>query len=547
MERCTHGMTLLSKRAVVPKSLLTVGVGLLSHRAALRRRRAGAEQQGRAFAPLVAKLAAASFWRGDGLEPGLGDAEFRRRVPLRTYETLAPAIERMRRGAPNVLWPGLCSLYAVSSGTTAGRTKYLPITSEMLRHFETAGLESLLAYTARAGGTRIFRGRHLFLGGSTALTPLPDCRPFEAFGGDLSGISALNLPAWVERHLYEPGRTIAQMADWPAKIEAIVQRTAALDITTLAGIPSWILILAEALRDYATRGHGRPPHLQAIWPNFECFIHGGVPLGPFHDELRLALGPTVKFHEVYPASEAFIAVQDAEPEAGLRLLTDAGIYYEFLPWAEFDETRLADLGDRAVPLAEARVGIDYVLVLTTPAGLARYVIGDVIRFVSTEPPRLIYVGRTQLQLSAFGEHVIEHEITEALLIVCRRRGWNVANFHVAPLFVNSFTGERRGRHEWWIELRPGQEAGTTAGPLESELDAELKRLNEDYEAKRNGGGLESPAIRIVRPGLFERWLKDCGKWGGQSKMPRCRSDRHIAEALARLHSSTPATGPGMPE
>jgi len=526
--------------AVLPKKLLTVGAGLLSRRAALRRRRAGAEQQARTFAPLAAKLAATSYWRADGVEPGLGYREFRRRVPLRNYETLAPAIERMRRGAPDVLWPGTCSLYAVSSGTTAGRTKYLPITAEMLRHFETAGLESLLAYTARAGGSRIFRGRHLFLGGATALTPLTDSQPFAAYGGDLSGISALNLPGWVERHLYEPGRAIAQMTDWPAKIEAIVQRTAALDITTLAGIPSWVLILADALRDYATRRHGRPPHLQAIWPNFECFIHGGVPLGPFQDELRLALGPSVRFHEVYPASEAFIAVQDAEPEAGLRLLTGEGIYYEFLPWAEFDETRLADLGDRAVPLAEVRVGVDYALVLTTPAGLARYVIGDVIRFVSTEPPRLIYVGRTQLQLSAFGEHVIEHEITAALLTVCRRRGWNLANFHVAPLFVNSFTGERRGRHEWWIELKSGREAlaGVPIGP---ELDAELKRLNEDYEAKRNGGGLESPAVRIVEPGLFERWLREAGKWGGQNKMPRCRSDRRIADALARL---SPECGTG---
>jgi hypothetical protein len=525
--------------AGLSRSLLRIGAGLLTARAAVRlsRRRHGAAQQARAFRGLTQRLAGTDFWRSEGIEPAMRYADFQRRVPLRTYEDFAPAIGRMRRGEPGVLWPGTCSLYAVSSGTTAGRTKYLPITPAMLRHFEGAGLDALLFYTARTGRTQIFGGRHLFLGGSTALSPLPESRPFEALGGDLSGISALHLPGWVERHLYEPGRAIAQMADWPAKIDAIVRRTAALDITTLAGIPSWVLILAEALREHAARSGNRPPHLQTLWPNFECFIHGGVPLAPFHDELRAALGPTVQFQEVYPASEAFIAVQDAEAGAGLRLLAGAGIFYEFLPLSEFDETAPAGLGHRAVPLAEARPGIDYVLLLTTPAGLARYVIGDVVRFVTMEPPRLIYVGRTRLQLSAFGEHVIEHEITEALLTVCRRHGWTIANFHVAPVFMNSRNGEARGRHEWWVELKPGAGHPAAEPELGLELDGELKRLNEDYEAKRKGGGLEAPRVRLVPPGLFERWMRGQDKWGGQNKMPRCRSDRQTADELARLEAT----------
>jgi hypothetical protein len=534
--------------APLPQVLLQAATRLLTARAALRlrRRRNGPAQQAKAFAGLIPRLAAASVWRSEGIEAGMAYREFQRRVPLRAYEDFAPAIGRMRRGEPDVLLRGTCALYAVSSGTTAGRTKYLPINAEMLRHFEVAGLNSLLAYTARVGRTTIFRGRHLFLGGSTALTPLPDSRPFVAHGGDLSGISAQHLPRWVERHLYEPGRAIAQMADWPAKIEAIVQRTAALDITTLAGIPSWVLILADALRDYAARARGRPPHLQAIWPNFECFIHGGVPLGPFQDELRSALGPTVHFHEVYPASEAFIAVQDAEAGAGLRLLAGAGIFYEFLPLAEFDPANLVNLGPRALTLAEVRPGIDYVLLLTTPAGLARYVIGDVVRFISLEPPRLIYVGRTQLQLSAFGEHVIEREITEALLKVSRHHGWTIANFHVAPLFASSLTGERRGRHEWWIEFKPGGGSPAPGPEMGRELDLELRRLNEDYDAKREGGGLEAPRVHVVRPGIFERWMREHGKWGGQSKMPRCRSDRQTADELARLDSIALVGGPQAP-
>jgi hypothetical protein len=455
-------------------------------------------------------------------------------VAPRTYEDLSPAVERMKRGEAGVLWPGPCAYYAVSSGTTAGRTKYLPVTDALLAHFRQAGLDSLLYYTARTGHAGVFRGRHLFLGGSTALTRLPESKPFRAYAGDLSGITALNLPPSVEKHLYEPGAAVAQIADWPAKIAAIAERTHRLDITMLAGIPSWTLILAEALRARAARGGSRPASLQALWPRFECFVHGGVPLGPFEDELRAALGPTVKFHEVYPASEGFIAAQDAEARDGLRLMTDVGLFYEFLPMDCFDEARLAQLGARAVPLAGVQAGVDYALLLTTPGGLCRYVIGDIVRFTSTQPPRLHYVGRTRLQLSAFGEHVIEKELTDALIAVCQRQGWTIVNFHVAPIFANPMLGVNRGRHEWWIELKPGTIATPIGPPMGAALDAELQRLNDDYEAKRKGGGLDPPVVRLVMPGLFEHWMRHQGKWGGQNKMPRCRSDRQVADQLAKV-------------
>jgi hypothetical protein len=466
-----------------------------------------------------------------GVESQMTYDAFRARVPLQTYEDLAPYIERMKMGVADVLWPGTCQIYSVSSGTTAGRTKYIPVTRAMLDHFKQAGLDSLFWYTARIGHARVFHGRHLLLGGSTGLAPIPESNPFEAYAGDLSGIAALNLPHWVEKHLYEPGAKIAQMANWPEKIAAISERTARLDISLLAGIPSWILILADSICANTSRGRGREPHLQKIWPNFECFIHGGVPIGPFQDELRSVLGPTVNFHEVYPASEAFIAAQDAEPTAGLRLMVNAGIFFEFLPMSDYDESRLHLLGPKAVPLAGVAPGVDYALVLTTPAGLARYVIGDVVRFVSTAPPRLTYVGRTKLQLSAFGEHVIEKEVTDALLAVCRRHGRVIVNFHVAPIFVDSTLGNDRGRHEWWVELKPGAELSHAGSTIAAEIDAELKRLNEDYEAKRNGGGLEVPIVHLVAPGFFERWMRQRGRWGGQNKLPRCRSDRVIADEL----------------
>ena len=519
-----------------PKSFYTLGAGLLTARAEwrLRHKRGAPEAQQRIFAGLKRRLAGASFWRDAGVEAGMSYQDFQARIAPRTYEDLAPAVERMRRGEADVLWPGRCAFFALSSGTTAGSTKHLPVTEEMLAHFQQAGLDSLLYYTVRAKHAGVFRGRHLFLGGSTALTPVAEARPHEAYAGDLSGIAALNLPAWVEKHLYEPGATIAQMADWPAKLNAIVARTRTLDISLLAGIPSWVLILAAALRESSAHGKQRVSHLQGLWPNFECFVHGGVPIGPFQDELRAALGPTVKFHEVYPASEGFIAAQDSEPAAGLRLMADAGLFFEFLPMTDFDESRLEHLGRKAVPLAGVQPGVDYALVLTTPAGLARYVLGDVVRFVSVAPPRLIYVGRTKLQLSAFGEHVIEKEITDALIAVCQRHGWTIVNFHVAPLFMNTNTGQLRGRHEWWIELKPGT-VTTPIGPqMAAALDTELRQHNPDYDAKRKVSSMDAPFVRLVMPGVFEHWLRYQEKWGGQHKMPRCRSDRVIADELAQI-------------
>ena len=518
------------------KSLHIFGVGLLTAAAEwrLRQKRGAPEAQQRVFRRLATKLAATSYWRGAGVEPGMTYGNFAARVGPRTYEQLAPAVERMKRGEADVLWPGRCSLFALSPGTTTGQPKCLPITEEMLAHFRKAAFDSLLYYTVRVKHAGVFRGRHLFLDGATALERLAEAQPHEAYAGDLSGIAALNLPRWVERHLYEPGTTIAQMTDWPQKIDAIVTRTRGLDISLLAGLPSWVLLLAAALRENSSQSKQRVLNLQGLWPNLECFVHGGMPITPYYDELRTALGPTVNFHEVYPASEGFIAAQDAQPTAGLRLMTDAGIFFEFLPMDQFDETRLEQLGKKIVPLAGVKPGVDYALLLTTPAGLARYVIGDVVRFISTEPPRLIYVGRTKLQLNAFGEHVIEKDVTDALHAVCSRHGWTLMNFHVAPLFANSLTGLVGGSHEWWIELKPGTVA-TPIGPLMAiELDVELRRLNSDYAAKRKGGGLEPPFVRLVMPGVFQHWLTFHGQWGGQHKMPRCRSDRTIADELAQV-------------
>ncbi len=535
-----RGATLPNRRTfpmpVWPKSFYSFGANLLTAGAEwrLRQTRSALGAQERTFSVLTTHLAATSFWRSAGVVENMSYPTFQARVPPRGHEQFAPVIERVRRGEADVLWPGRCAFFAASAGTTTGATKWLPVTEPILGHFRRASLDSLLYYTVRAKHAAVFRGRHLLLGGSTALTPLADVKPHLAYAGDLSGIATINLPPWVEKHFSEPGTTIAQIDDWEARLDAIVKRTRTLDITLLGGLPTWVLHLAAALRADSAAGKGRITDLQELWPNFECFVHGGLPIGPFQEELRAALGPTVKFHEVYAAAEGFIAAQDGEAGLGLRLMADTGIFYEFLPLADFDESRLEHLGPKVVPLGGVTVGVAYALLLTTPAGLARYVIGDVVRFTSLAPPRLIYVGRTKLQLNACGERVVEKDITDSLMAVCRRNGWPIANFHVAPLFVNSLTGQNRGRHEWWVELRPGTITTPTGPLMAAELDVELQKLSDTYRAKRKGGGLEAPLVRLVMPGIFEHWLRFQGKWGGLHKMPRCRSDRLIADELAHI-------------
>ncbi|HEY9154778.1 MAG TPA: GH3 auxin-responsive promoter family protein, partial [Opitutaceae bacterium] len=319
----------------------------MSARTQRRMRESAVPTQQKILRELLTAVSHCEFGKEHNLTGDLSYEEFKNRVPLRTYEDFAPYVEKMKKGQANILWPGQCQYYAISSGTTAGRTKYLPITDAMLAHFRATGLDSLFFYTSRVGRADLFRGKHLFLGGSTTLFPIEESKPFVAYAGDLSGITAINLPKWAENFLYEPGLEIAQMSDWPTKIKAITQRTWNRDIRMVGGIPSWMLILAEGFRaDAAARGQPIT-HLQQLWPKLECLIHGGVPIGPYVNELRAAFGPTINFHEVYPASEAFIAAQDVEAEAGLRLLTDAGVFYEFLPLSEFDDSKLTCIGGKA--------------------------------------------------------------------------------------------------------------------------------------------------------------------------------------------------------
>ncbi|MEO7414601.1 MAG: GH3 auxin-responsive promoter family protein, partial [Opitutaceae bacterium] len=335
------------------------------------------------------------------------------------------------------------------------------------------------------------------------------------------------------KHFYEPGASVSESTDWKSKINAVIVRTKPLNITLLAGIPSWLVCFADILRN--TSGTTDvSSHLQQIWPNLDCVVHGGAPLAPFAEELRRLLGPNVNFHEVYPASEAFIAAQDIEARGGLRLMAAAGVFYEFVPIDEFDEARPANVGNKAIPLEDVRVGVDYALLITTPGGLCRYSLGDVVRFVSTEPPRVQWMGRAAQQMTAFGERVIEKDVADALVTLCQRNSWTIVNFHVAPLSANPYLGSGRGRHEWWVELRPGTVITPTGPQMAVELDLELRRTNPSYDLRRTAHGLEAPVVRLVMPGLFETWMHRQGTWDGQYKVSRCRNDRVVADQLAAI-------------
>jgi hypothetical protein len=522
---------------VWPKSFYTFGVSLKTAATEwkLRKNRSAPAAQKRALGELLPRLATTIYWKQVGLEASLPYPQLRTRVPLSTYEKLAPAIARMQNGEADVLWPGTCSLFARTAGTTTGTPKDIPVTEEMLTHIRRAGLDALLYYTVRVKHAGAFRGRHLLCGGSTELVPVSKDEARPAYAGELSGIAGLTLPAWVEKHLYEPGVSVGRLTDWDARTAALIAKCSSCDITLIAGVPNWITHLSYQLRDHISAGKKRVSHLQGHWTNLECLVHTGIPIAPFAPELRTLLGPTLHFHEVYAATEGLIAAQDGDAARGLRLMADMGIFFEFLRMSDFDEPRIEQLGGKAVPLEGVETGVDYAVIVTTPAGLVRYVLGDVVRFLSTAPPRLIHVGGTALRLNTLGENVTEREVTAALVALCRKQNWTIVNFHVShQMEAGKISRNQRGRHEWWVELRPGTISTPTGPQMATELDALVQQANERYAQLRQSGLLDAPVVRLVMPGVFEHWLRFHQRWGGQYKVARCRNDRLIADDLAKM-------------
>ena len=528
---------------LAPRFLVKLWAGILSARCARRyrgRRQDNASQQ-RTLARLLGSLSPTAYGRDCGLVPGLTYAQFRDRVPLRPTAYFTPYVERMGAGEADVLWPGTCRTFVETAGTT-GESLHLPVTAEMLAHYRAALRDAVLLYAARAGRASVFLGRHVQVGGSTQLNPVGD-----ALTGTLDAMLALCLSPWVAANLQAPPAAVAHLPEGPAKYSATAQAGDGQPVTLIGGPPAALLGTGDAVRLAAGRGHLPKPPLRTLWPRLECVLHTGAPLGLFADELRATFGTDLRFHEIYAAAEGIIAAQDTDAGPGLRLLADGGLFFEFLPATDYDPDRLAGLGSRCVPLGEVRAGVDYVLVLTTPAGLVRCIPGDLVRFVSLDPPRLVWTGRTHLRLNERGEDVDEPALTEALLAVCAAQDWAAVNFHVAPYFTRTAAGTPRYVHEWWVELRPGTERTPTGPLLASLLDVELAARLPAYAARRTEGTLDTPVVRLVMPGLFDHWSKDSAPGLTPDKMPRCRPDRLIADELAEVARFSTTEAPfGVP-
>ncbi|HVT72227.1 MAG TPA: GH3 auxin-responsive promoter family protein [Lacunisphaera sp.] len=486
-----------------------------------------AKAQAAAFARLLARIAPTEFGRGHSLAADTPYARFRERVPPRLHDYFAPLVARMAAGEANVLAPGRCPFFVETAGTTGAAPKLLPVTDAMLAHYRRGLCAALFLHAARVGHTGVFLGRHLHAGASTALT-----EDHGAYRTSLDGMFALCLSPWAEANLYAPPAAVARLPAGPEKLRQIAGTMLPRDVTLVGGTPAEVCALAEAV--CAAAGPERAAHLQAVWPNLECFLFTGAPLGLFADTLRATLGPTVGFQEIYAAAEGVIAAQDDHGAAGLRLLAGAGLFFEFLPLRLFHADTLAHAGTDCVPLSEVQLNVDYVLVLTTPAGLCRHVPGDIVRFHSLKPPRLQFVGRTQLQLNAAGERVTERELLDTLLAVCAHNGWQPVGLHVAPYSRRVAAGRSLNCHEWWLELRTHTTRTPTANVLGPAFDAELARRNPDYAARRSAHSLDQPSIRLVIPGVFDQWAQARRQEGGAGKLPLCRADRLVADQLAAL-------------
>jgi hypothetical protein len=530
----------VNKMTLAPRFLVNLLARFRVARFARRQKvlaRDGAAQE-LAFAERMAGLDGTELASLHGLSVDTTYAEFRDKVPVHAYEWFEPFIRRMAGGEADVLVRGRCPLFVETAGTSGAAPKLLPAPQAMLTHFRAGLRDTLFFYTQRAGHSGVFLGRHLHLGASIAVN-----EENGAYRTSFDGILALSLTPWVEANLRSPPAAVATMREGFAKTDAAAHAMLRRDVTLVAGTPGLVSALSQAVRDAASSGKQRATHLQAVWPNLQCCLHTGATLGLFGEGLRATLGPTVKFHEMYAAAEGIFAAQDDGNPTALRVLADAGLFLEFLPQAAYHEATLAHAGPQCVPLAAVETGVNYVLVITTPAGLVRYATGDVVRFVSTTPPRLQFVGRAALQLNAAGEKVTERDVLETLLAVCTRNGWQPIAFHVAPYAQRLGPGQVLNAHEWWLELGTHTMKTPTANVLGPELDTELGRRSADYAARRATGQLGAPLVRLVMPGVFESWATEQKKTASASKLPRCRPDRLIADQLAALAPFHQATIP----
>lgn len=440
--------------------------------------------------------------------------QFNQRVPIITYEDIAEDVKDSRNGEDNIFWPTPIKWYAKSSGTTHAKSKFIPVSVESLEdcHYK-AGKDMLSLYINNNPEAQLFTGKSLRLGGSQELY-----RNEKSYFGDLSAIITDNLPLWAEINT-TPSLEVSLMSEWEAKLNAIIAETSKENVTSLVGVPSWMLVLINKLM----QANGQA-ELSRIWPNIEVYFHGGVSFRPYKSQFdELFAQHNLQYYEIYNASEGFFAIQDLNGSDELLLMLDYGIFYEFIPFGQPDSS--------IIPLASVELGVNYNLVITTNGGLWRYKIGDVVRFTSLSPYRIQISGRTKHFINTFGEELVIENADRAIEIVAKEMKLEVVDYTAAPIFME---GEKQGSHEWLIEF---QNPPDDLSRFTMRLDECLKELNSDYEAKRYKDlTMSLPTIQIARKRLFYDWLTRRNKLGGQHKVPRLSNDRKVIETLLAMNN-----------
>lgn len=436
--------------------------------------------------------------------------EFKKAIPITDYEGLKHYIALIADGKANILWPGKPLYFCKSSGTTSG-TKYIPLTKEAIDCQIVAARDALLCYVFETGKADFFDYKMIFLQGSPVLE-----KYHKIPTGRLSGIVYHHVPAYLHKNRL-PSYKINCIEDWEEKVDAIAQETLHQNMSLISGIPPWVIMYFEKL--IAISGKKT---IKEIFPNFTLFAYGGVNYAPYRSKMEALIGAKIDSVETYPASEGFIAYQDAQKESGLLLNLYGGIFYEFI---KADEIHLPN--PNRIYLKDVEIGINYAIILNTNAGLWGYNIGDTIKFVSLNPYRIIVTGRTKHFISAFGEHVIGEEVESAMQTACNDFAITVAEFHVAPQVD---AGNELPYHEWLIEF---ENAPADLSSFAERLDVLMQQKNSYYFDLRHGNILQRLKITALQKDAFNQYMKSIGKLGGQNKTPRLANDRALADSISK--------------
>lgn len=479
------------------------------------------EVQNELFEKLIASGKHTEFGEKFGFKSIHSYQEFQENVPLQGYNELKPWVDRLISGEKALLWPTETKWFAKSSGTTSDRSKLIPVTRDSLEDCHQKGGKDLLAlYYENHPSGKLYSHKHMVIGGSAEVNPLRE----DSYTGDLSAIIMKNLPWWAEIRR-TPAREIALMNEWEEKIEKMARASIQEDVGLLVGVPSWTMVIANRVLEMTGKSN-----LKEVWPNLECFMHGGVSFDPYREEFKqLIPDPKMNYVESYNASEGFFGIQDQLGENNLLLMLDYGIFYEFIPMDQYDGIH----SKKTITLSEVELNTQYAIVISTNGGLWRYIIGDTISFTEKYPYRFRVTGRTKSFINAFGEEVIVENAEAAVRYASLKTNAQVRDYTACPVYMsntdNSPSGKKRGGHEWLFEFTKEPE---NFAVFMDYLDQKLREINSDYDAKRTKDlAMVFPKGELLPKGTFDEWLKSRGKLGGQNKVPRLSNNRDILEQI----------------